>query len=459
MKIRITNFKTTLNDEEIRILISNGILISQGIEVKEQENLQNMTINRDSDHIYVFIELPIEHVERFGKWAESNSLEIKADFEEHKSEISKPSGILSSIEACSSDSTVPTEDIKPTGLLDKFAHLPACSIPDEAKRVKPDELLDSALHHLEIIKKARVQMCSNDLESGIHIIKSLIQRMCYESMDILGKPPCSIAILSAGSFAREEMMPFSDCDLCLMSEDNSATDYLGSLVGLLIFKAKLAVFIANPECKSIAEGFSIDTEFVGTPEKIAKQCIFTQLTLCDAAVLMPDKKLQRRYEDALAKECRTNDAIEVLQICSRTLLDTTKMREPTSIIDIKEDFYRPLTKFVSVLAVCFHDEVKELKNSIARVRKLANKEKLDYDLAKNMEIAIMFVLRMRVQKHCSVGKADDAIKPEEINSEELLHIRKTLMQIHERLDAFLASDCRDSSVFGTPKKKGFFDWF
>jgi signal-transduction protein with cAMP-binding, CBS, and nucleotidyltransferase domain len=127
-------------------------------------------------------------------------------------------------------------------------------------------------------------------------------------------------------------------------------------------------------------------------------------------------------------------------------------------IDLKNHLYRPIQKFVSLLALIFDKQLRPHKNSIDRLVELSNQGLLDKQLASPLIEALEWIMSVRLDRHTKKNSAADKLPCVELDKQKLELAVKVLTAIQERLNSYKQN--RDAKVFlpppSVPKKKFFF---
>ncbi len=337
-------------------------------------------------------------------------------------------------------------------MLEKYTKIPKCEINKEEDEVQALFNNDfryimarQAERHALMMKKAQeILYTDQNVEEATRIVRKMVHHMYNETHQMMTCPIGlentnvdigRMALLCGGSFSREELMPFSDCDVRIIYEDTSHTEEAIIFFIILIVKGKLAIFMRNPDITDLSvASFSVDREGIETPEDAAKfQSCYVML---DAVAIHEDEVLLNAYNLALTKEVdnfekKTDEGTYFSNCCmelTAKLNDNGVLNKKTNI-NLKDDIYRPLSYFTSMLAVIFDKELEGMraeKNSIKRLKFLFENKKISEPFLKMMEDSLWYIMQKRIKQHEQKGKADDKTFIGSLEEDKVVLLTKSL---------------------------------
>jgi len=277
-----------------------------------------------------------------------------------------------------------------------------------------------------------------------------------DSMELFGHRlggDIPIAVLMAGSGAREEMFPGSDLDLAVLTDTKKEnTEKLFEFTKLIESRLSATMQYITVQLNLTKDvGLAPDTGVFGfahTPELLAAKTVGMQNVAQDAAVVhvgeggekLPERFFQARDEATAPKQALGELKDRLVEFGTPQI----KAR-----IDIKKDFLRLPTLVLRELATFF--QLKST-NSFDRVRELVSTKQLDGGLGGSLIDALEVISRIRIRLHLHhKSEFDEAAFDESgkkattdyvLSKEEQSGLQKasdTLARFHEACMNFVAS--------------------
>ena len=284
--------------------------------------------------------------------------------------------------------------------------------------------------------------------------KALLAKMIKAAMQILGKPPCTYAILGLGSMAREEMSFYSDWEFGILIDKDQPKNrtYFANLARLVelrimslgethhpIYKRNFDDFSPNPRGVSLdpaglaplgyidIRAWESIGEFslIGTPEQLAayqkRDAREVPIELLNAlrigCCVMGNSRLFNRFEQKLediiypkAKGKKRDHTQQVMASLAAALEDFKPKLDKQKYVDrsfgVKKEFYRLLERIVSNLALFYQVTAK---NIWERLDELEQKGILHQEGVKNLKNSINGVLRLRLKVQEYYGSEFDTV--------------------------------------------------
>lgn len=308
-------------------------------------------------------------------------------------------------------------------------------------------------------------------------IKEFIRILLEESIQLLGNPPCSYALVGLGSLAREEATPYSDFEFAILISDESCKKYFKNLTNILNIKIlnlgetspKIAYidngafsFSFGYDKNPVLKGFTFDSrdpsgckiplgnrhldipeehkfELINTPEKLSEyQSEYwyrlhrsLPIVLQNVTYIAGDKRLLNQYQ-ALIEKC-----IELVQrqVRARELLlgdimkfepRVGKLEAQGRIYPVKYDLYRlPNLVFDALAMYC---DLKS-KSTYARIDELQQQEFLGSLAAEALKNCVDKVAKIRLSHYLKCSEQSDDIIFDDSENVVRVEIYKVLIYL------------------------------
>jgi TPR repeat protein/ankyrin repeat protein len=325
--------------------------------------------------------------------------------------------------------------------------------------------------------------------------RKLFVALIESTVNLMGEPPTEYACIWFGSAARGEMCRNSDLEWAILLKEDTKENraYFRKIARLVHLKVanigETSVEIQKGQ-KLCSDGFCIDSrinpvgvrELIGSPEALAAigQKPKGNLALANALIcsdhLVGSEKLVKQYEKAIENgidgrkfgfgvaENRKTMVFELLKAGIREYEPNLSddRWEIVEAFGVKQDLYRPIQELIAALALYYKIEEK---NTVARIRKLADRKILSAKGAKHLADAVREVYRLRLETHCyykdeneiihfpvhgkkvlehKIGKK--ALVATDSHRKQIVEIYRTIIPFHKCVEAFVLAEGKDKSL-------------
>lgn len=259
--------------------------------------------------------------------------------------------------------------------------------------------------------QVKIDQCVSGLT---RVADSVINRVFFESMLILGMPQNPVAVYAVGSFGRMELMPASDLDFGVIGLDDADKELVRNIADLMAIKVNFA-----REIYSRMQGFQ-NSSFVGfqadplwlvcntsiMPENVVSACLIKG-TPQDARLIIQindnDETLQNKFD--IERYTKKSEEFEsMLRHDAASVFDFGI--NISQVYNIKEKWIRPLTLIMQKLNY-FYDLRKS--STIERIHALSERGILNSALTNCIVDSFRYVLQTRWKVHSHFKAENDNI--------------------------------------------------
>ncbi len=265
--------------------------------------------------------------------------------------------------------------------------------------------------------EGRALLETGDSMEGGRLVREVVADMVRFAVAKSGKFRGPVVGIGGGSFARDELQPYSDCDIGFLVDPTTPTDESDENLHLLEMFID-ALGIAASHFAGMGEDskfFPVDSELkLMTPARMAatlldRDCL---MTMCDVAPLWDEGKLFPKLDKELTQQAKGNMAVLMGAGARkyRDILRDNQISKTTGELSLKDRVYRPLQCYVSVLAVVFQERLSMVKASVDRIFILVREKKAERAFADKLIYAFGWVMKARRELQVRIKNSDNQSK-------------------------------------------------